>query len=764
MQFMPATWKAYGVDGNQDGLMDPDNPVDAIFAAARYLKAAGADKDIRGAVFAYNHADWYVDSVLLRAQVIGGLPANLVGSLTGLTEGRFPVAAKATYADEVTKRSLKAKGCSRGREFVDRNGISIYADAGSPVVAVSDSRVVKIGVSKRLGNFVQVQDAYGNTYTYGRLAKVSKLYAAPKPQKIDPAEVKRMLALPKPDAKPKAAASDTDRPASRTSRRARTRREGGQGVRAVEHDGRRRPSRWSRSACSRTRRARTRWSPAAPSRSSCAPAGSTARSRRPARSASRATRSSSRSSRPARRCPPGTVLGRIGRASSAKHPHVRFEIRPAGRGAPRIDPKPILDGWKLLESTAIYRAKGKNPFVGPDAATPTIGQILLMSKETLIQRVLADPRVQIYDCGRQDIKAGAIDRRVLATIEFLVASGFNPTITSLELRPLLPDRVGQRLRAHAPARAVDIAADQRHPDPRQPGQGLDHRARHPAPADAAGHDEAASDHLADGLRGRRQHARRWPTTTTTSTSASTPQYGTNSKLAKQLNAVLKPSQWSRLIERLGEIENPTVQHRTVQGGAEGQDLAQGPVTEDRRFRFVQWEFAGRLGPPPGRYVVRRFAGDDVREVVVVSEAEAPRRRGRPARAARNRPGHARDGDRRRGRRATRPAPTGWLRRRGEATLAQFLAAHRVAAADPTAPGPGPRDGRPRRNGSGDAGRRGRVDRGPRAAAAGAAEAAAPLQAPPGRAARRADVGARRRPGLRGADAARARRPRLRPRP
>jgi hypothetical protein len=34
---------------------------------------------------------------------------------------------------------------------------------------------------------------------------------------------------------------------------------------------------------------------------------------------------------------------------------------------------------------------------------------------------------------------------------------------------------------------------------------------------------------------------------------------------------------------------------------------------------VQWEFAGRLGPPAGRYVVRRFAGDDVRQVIVVSE-------------------------------------------------------------------------------------------------------------------------------------------------
>ena len=155
--------------------------------------------------------------------------------------------------------------------------------------------------------------------------------------------------------------------------------------------------------------------------------------------------------------PAGTVLGRVGSASSAKKPYVRFEIRPAGRGAPRIDPKPILDGWKLLESTAIYRAKGKNPFVGPDAATPTVGQILLMSKETLQQRVLADPRIQIYDCGRQDIQAGAIDRRVLATLEFLVASGFNPTVTALECGHSYLTTSGN-VSEHTTGTAVDIAA------------------------------------------------------------------------------------------------------------------------------------------------------------------------------------------------------------------------------------------------------------------------------------------------------------------
>ena len=64
MQFMPDTWLRWGMDANGDGLADPWNPDDAVFAAARYLAAAGAHDDISRAVFAYNHAQWYVDEVL----------------------------------------------------------------------------------------------------------------------------------------------------------------------------------------------------------------------------------------------------------------------------------------------------------------------------------------------------------------------------------------------------------------------------------------------------------------------------------------------------------------------------------------------------------------------------------------------------------------------------------------------------------------------------------------------------------------------------
>lgn len=75
MQFMPQTWQRWGVDADQDGTTNPYSPLDAIFAAARYLQASGAADDLPGAIFAYNHASWYVSEVLLRAQAIGNTPA-----------------------------------------------------------------------------------------------------------------------------------------------------------------------------------------------------------------------------------------------------------------------------------------------------------------------------------------------------------------------------------------------------------------------------------------------------------------------------------------------------------------------------------------------------------------------------------------------------------------------------------------------------------------------------------------------------------------
>lgn len=57
-QFLPSTWTTYGGAGN------PYDYHDALPAMARYLCASGAPGDMRAALFAYNHAEWYVDQVL----------------------------------------------------------------------------------------------------------------------------------------------------------------------------------------------------------------------------------------------------------------------------------------------------------------------------------------------------------------------------------------------------------------------------------------------------------------------------------------------------------------------------------------------------------------------------------------------------------------------------------------------------------------------------------------------------------------------------
>ena len=57
MQFLPATWKAYGMGG------DIDDPRDAILAAANYLRRSGAPGDLDGALFAYNPSTSYVRAI-----------------------------------------------------------------------------------------------------------------------------------------------------------------------------------------------------------------------------------------------------------------------------------------------------------------------------------------------------------------------------------------------------------------------------------------------------------------------------------------------------------------------------------------------------------------------------------------------------------------------------------------------------------------------------------------------------------------------------
>ena len=75
MQFMPATFAAYGVDGDGDGATSITSDADSVFSAANYLTKSGVtkgEKGVRAALFAYNHATWYVNDVLHYAHAYGG--------------------------------------------------------------------------------------------------------------------------------------------------------------------------------------------------------------------------------------------------------------------------------------------------------------------------------------------------------------------------------------------------------------------------------------------------------------------------------------------------------------------------------------------------------------------------------------------------------------------------------------------------------------------------------------------------------------------
>jgi hypothetical protein len=252
----------------------------------------------------------------------------------------------------------------------------------------------------------------------------------------------------------------------------------------------------------------------------------------------------------------GTILGRLGSGTPSLASHLEFMIRPAGSQAPYIDPKPILDGWKLLEATAVYRAAGVNPFFGPGAKNASIGQILLESKEQLTNRVLTDPHVQVYSCGRRDIEAGQIDRRVLAVIEFLSASGLRPGVSGLKCGHSLSAANGVDAAGSSGA-SVDFSQINNIPikGHQGPGSITDVTIRRLLTLQGTFEPNA----IVSTMSFKRQ-----PTTLSLPDHADriqvsyTPLFGQNKSLSSAVANLLKPGQWSQLISRINSLSEPIV--------------------------------------------------------------------------------------------------------------------------------------------------------------------------------------------------------------
>jgi len=454
MQFMPETWLQYGVDALDAGYADPYNPIDAVFAAARYLRAAGAASDLRQAILAYNHSEEYASSVLLRAKLISTYPKGVIATLTGLVDGRPPLStgrivwtplpaetltsphsatakAKAgatqpaktpNVATAATPGSTAAPSpaaaaagaaavtpATRTRQFVE-----LTSPANANVVAVQDGRVMQIGRSAKLGRFLVLRDVYGDLFTYAGLGSIAPTYVMPKPSAVRGASRAIETASTR-DPAPSQAATAGSQPVTLQVKalarhaKGRARQPAGGAISVPSEE----------AVPAGMDKVRLYAHPNNPDARAAATLAA-------ARAARRAAAGQRLPLRKGAVVSTGTVLGKVTVPKGAHAGHMRFAIQPAG-DASTVEAGPILANWAQLQK-ALHPAgsQEKNALLGATAS-----DVFLLSRSQLERAVLSDPGIMIDPCGRHEIASGAIDRRVLALLAYLSRSGLQPTVSAL---------------------------------------------------------------------------------------------------------------------------------------------------------------------------------------------------------------------------------------------------------------------------------------------------------------------------------------------
>jgi membrane-bound lytic murein transglycosylase B len=368
MQFMPATWLQYGVDALDAGYADPYNPVDAIFATARYLHAAGAATNLRAAILAYNHSEVYVQSVILRAQLIASYPKPVISTLTGIATGIAPLSGAQVVKEAPT--------------FVD-----LVAPGRGAVVAAQDGRIIALGDSRSLGRYVVLRDVYGNVYTYSGLGSVATRFRVPRATAANAPEIATLRAEAAKDPRPTTVASAGIQPAELPGAGLSP---GGNAGSAATSSSTLTSTSASASTLSDTV---TGAAPGAVSLLTRLPGELGVPATNPAPVARRARAGGTAAARAGATKPlrvgsfvsRDIVLGRLASAApGARDSVLRFAIRPAG-DASAIDPRPILENWGQLR-TALDPQGAKG---GEELIADTVSSVLLLAKSELARTASA---------------------------------------------------------------------------------------------------------------------------------------------------------------------------------------------------------------------------------------------------------------------------------------------------------------------------------------------------------------------------------------
>lgn len=625
MQFMPETWLQYGVDALGAGYADPYNPVDAIFAAARYLHAAGASTSLRTAILAYNHSEAYVESVLLRARLFASYPPSVIATLTGLTEGSLPIpdatlGQTAKIPQGVLAPSPTSAASETSTAVASQSGTSTPSTASSqpahtaalpgskpapspaasaaraekalnaaappsqlsellarekaPVVAVEDGRIVGIGASRKLGRYVVLRDTYGDLFTYAGLGSIAPRYRLPKPTQVKVPTGSLPSGESSSDPTPKqAATAGRQLPVTLHVAKKQKGAQAKQAASSANAAGREAGS----EATAPAGKVRVFAHPGNPD------ALAAARVRAMRHPDTGGWMKLARGSVVAQ----GTVLGHLGQGDEAKQATMRFAIRPAGAQS-AIDPEPILSNWRQL-GVALHPQGAKD---GPVLDGATASDAFLLSQPELERAVLADPGIELGHCDRTQVASGKVSRQALALLVFLSRSGLKPTVGELRCGHIASTPNGPRT-VFPSAGTLDIAAINGIPIAGHQGAGtvtditirtlltLGHKfapkrivslMKYPnAPSTVARPDRSTyiqielPRHIAKAKVSKTGSAKSSGATASASASST----------SAPANLVLNSVEWQRLISQVGALQLPHVPHKPTSAAIRDKPAAPG---------------------------------------------------------------------------------------------------------------------------------------------------------------------------------------------
>jgi murein DD-endopeptidase MepM/ murein hydrolase activator NlpD len=152
MQFMPATWSKYAVSVPGHGTPSPYDPRAAIFAAAHLLAANGGAQHLRQAIFAYNHASWYVDAVLWRKQLITDWAAK--HQRTSSSGYALPLAAKYMRQLGRTDEGVDIETAPDGAPVYSITAGVVTAVASDPTGFGPDYPVIRVTAGPLAGHYI----------------------------------------------------------------------------------------------------------------------------------------------------------------------------------------------------------------------------------------------------------------------------------------------------------------------------------------------------------------------------------------------------------------------------------------------------------------------------------------------------------------------------------------------------------------------------------------------------------------------------------